>query len=801
MASEFWLLNDGTSKILLNNGTDKLLLNSESAEQTYGWQQPPSEPRVNQVANKAARYLVAALAGAVLTPISYPGTGDALASTVTTSVRYDKTIVYQDFAETPAYVPHLAWVQPFAVPKAARRVVEFPAYAYSPYVAPAATETYAASNTTVRFRKTIIYDDVIYAPYVAPVVEDVTLDKWVGQVEQPTRRKRITEGTLTFVGDTADRFAWRQPFSLPVRAKPRLEGDYTTAPTQPQANDGIGWHRPFAQPTRRVTTRQQQELAFAGKPADPAYWFPRLSEPTRVKVRQNEGSFVYPYQTVVTGTVGDGAYLPASITTSVRYDKTIIYDEIAYAPYTPAAVVADEIAQAGTNTNVRFRKTIIYDDVTYAPYVQTVEIVTSDKWFASLSLPVRAKPRPAGVALLAPVQPQAGDAIGWYSPLSQPTRRKNFLEGRIAYNPALIEDAGIQAKWFQPFGTPRAAKRPPEFPSYFYSPYFVPPISGVGTEFNWWPNVSERIRVRSPVTQQQTAAFYPLPLPAWGWHVSFNEPTRRVTTRQKQELANVAFNEDTTTIQTKWYQPFSLPRAAERPPEYPAYFYSPYFVPPLSGPGIEYNWWPNLSERIRVRSPVTQQQFLVQGTVAPYTVTLEYAWHRPFSDPMLRTVRRQTAGAVFNPFPFVSISWHEELSLPVRRIVTRQTAGAVFNPFPQITIGWHEELSLPVRRTVRPPYTSPGLIYVAPATPGPGVGTDQPWPAWSLPTLRITDKQLRAGLMWTTAFTYGAFDPYRVVCTYQEGSLVMVLSESRNVDVDEESREVTPDERQSCQES
>jgi hypothetical protein len=580
VANYLWLLNDGSSRILLNNGTDKLALNEEVVADAYGWQQPPSEPRASQGRNTRQRALVAALAGFVLTPISYPGTADALASTVTTSVRYDKTIIFDDLAYTPYVAADVTvdkYGRPFSEPtrvKVRQNEGSF-VYPYQTVVAAVGDDTARpfTVTTSVRHDRSIDVQDFAYAPYVEVAAEVVTSDKWYAPFSQPRFVKRITgaEGSLFLVGDDASKYAWRGPLSEPVRRIPQArEGDYTQAPTQPQANDGIGWHQPFATPTVRITGRQQQE--FIGVP---------FNEQTLV------AKWHHPFGT------------PRAARRAAEYQSTF-----------------------------------------YSPYVVVVEEVTLDKYAAPFSEPVRRKPLREGVSVVAPTQPQANDGIGWHRPFNEPTRRKNFLEGRVAYSPTLIEDAGIQAKWYQPFSVPRAAKRVPEFPAYAYSPYFVPPITGDATALITWANLSEPVR-RSVYRQHQTFAFDPVPFPAWDWARPLSEPTRRTTTRQQQELASVPFIEN-AAIQAKWFQPFGLPRAAKRVAEFPAFSYSPYFVPSISGVGTEFNWWPNLSERLRQRRPVTQQQAVIQGPSKPIAVTLEHAWHQPFSVPTRDIVRRQS---------------------------------------------------------------------------------------------------------------------------------------------------------------
>jgi hypothetical protein len=641
MANYLWLLNDGSSRILLNNGTDKLALNEEVVAEAYGWQQPPSEPKRNYTKRIAERAMVAALAGCILTPIAYPGNGDVVAFTVTTSQRFDKTIVYQDLA---------------------------------------------------------------YTPYVPPV-EEVTVDKYARPFSEPTRRKVFLEGDVAFYPLPIPAWGWHPALSEPTkRVTTRQQQALISVPfVEDTTTLAAKWFRPLSEPTRRVTTRQQQELAsipFIEDAAIQAKWFQPFGTPLRLAVTRQHQTFAF------------------------------------YSLPIPDEVVEEEIIVASSNTTVRFRKTLIYDDIIYAPYPVDVqpEIVTSDKWFAPfsqprfvkritgeegsafyvgddpdkygwrgpLSEPVRRKP-PAreGDYTTAPTQPQANDGTGWHRPFSEPTRRKVFLEGDTAYSPTLVEDAAIQAKWFQPFGMPRAAKRVPEFPAYSYSPYFVPPISGVGTEFNWWPN---------------------------------------------------------------------------------------------------------LSERLRQRRPVAQQQAVIQGPTQPITVTLEYAWHRPFNEPVRRKAEAQTAGARFAPFPQITIAWHQPLSTPTRRVVrqaypalswTGQTISGVTGVasvtlgspvfsrhviaqtlafvHPPADVAWHQPLSVPVRRK-RQAQTAGAAFVFAPAKPGVGVGTDQPWPPFSEPvrfklSLKTWQQQF---LIYYPLLLSSDLDPAcRVIDTFETGGVVV----------------------------
>jgi hypothetical protein len=382
-----------------------------------------------------------------------------------------------------------------------------------------------------------------------------------------------------------------------------------------------------------------------------------FNEPTRVKVRQNEGSFVYPYQTIATP--GDGAYVPGFVTTSVRHDRTIIFDDLAYAPYTE--VVAEVVTSDkwfAPFSQPRFVKRITAEE---GSFFLVGDDASKYAWRGPLSEPVRRIPQAReGDYTQAPTQPQANDGIGWHRPFSEPTRRKVFLEGDVAFS-------------------------------------------------STQPEANDGI----------------------GWHRPFSEPTRRKNFLEGDTAYSPTLVED-AGISVKWFQPFGVPRAAKRVPEFPAHFYSPYFVPALSGIGTEFNWWPNLSERLRQRRPVAQQQALIQGPQSPITVTLEYAWHRPLSEPTRRTVSRQTAGAAFNPFPQITIAWHQGFSLPVRRkLITAEEGSTFFLRAPAQTSLASATFTGPVFSRY---LISQTLAFVpSPAQSGVGVGTDQPWPPFAEP--------------------------------------------------------------------
>jgi hypothetical protein len=499
------------------------------------WHHNHSQPERALGQKRAQAFMVAALAGLVFTPLAdFAGNGDALASTITTSVRYDRTI---------------------------------------------------------------IFDDLAYSPYVAPAAEDITVDKY------------------------------HAPFSLPTLRL--VSRQHQTVAFNPLPIPAWGWHPPLSEPTKRVTTRQQQELAsipFIEDAALQAKWFQPFGTPRAAKrAAEYQAAFYSPYFVPAETGIGTELNWWPNLSERIRTRSPVAQQQALIASYYPIADGApgDDTAHAFTvSTSQRFDKTIIFDELAWAPYPveAVVETVTSDKWFAPFSQPRFVKRVTEGAL---PFVADGTDRFAWRRPLSEPVRRKVFLGGSFAHNPALIEDAAIQAKWFQPLGLPRKAKRPPEFPAFSYSPYFVPPVTGTGTEFNWWPNLSEPVRER--VTKRHRAAIAASgPIYAAGAVVP---------------------------VQVFYSSPLE--------PSGPTYLrvviaqtlaYTHYVVPPVSGVGTQINWWPNLSERLRQKRAVAQQQALIQGPVSPVTVTLQFGWHRPLAVPTRRKVERQTAGGFYGTY-------------------------------------------------------------------------------------------------------------------------------------------------------
>jgi hypothetical protein len=431
---------------------------------------------------------------------------------------------------------------------------------------------------------------------------EVTVDMWHrtgGMIRRAATLAVIGQITFAAVPVPADVPVVKAADTAVVYTKTVLAPAYASCPHVPDIADR--WFQPFSTPLR-AEPRAAEYQAFSYAP----YVEVAVETVTVDKWHRQHGvHFTKPYVTV-TGDIQFGAIPP---------------------------VPTDTFSVVGAaDVPIVFNQTRLSPAYAYSPYVEVVaEVVTSDKWFVPPSQPVRAKPRLEGDFTAAPTQPQANDGIGWYRPFSDPTRRKTFLEADIAFSPTQ-------------------------------------------------PEANDGI----------------------GWHRPFNEPTRRKVFLEGDVAYNPALIED-AAIQAKWFQPFGIPRAAKRVPEFPAYSYSPYFVPPVSGIGTEFNWWPNLSERIRVRIPVAQQQAIIQGPQTPIAVTLEYAYLRPWSEPTRRVVTN------LDPIPYspyveqaeiVTLDkWYVELDIPTRG-KPRPEGDFTLAPFPQVPQpdGWWQPLDEPTRR-------------------------------------------------------------------------------------------------------
>jgi hypothetical protein len=565
---------------------------------------------------------------------------------------------------------------------------------------------------------------------------EVTIDKWHrtgGMIRRAATLAVIGQITFAAVPVPADVPVVRAADAAVVYTKTVLAPAYASCPYVPDIAQR--WHAPFSTPPKAKVRPPEYQAVF---------YSPYIAEVVAETVtidkwhRQHGVVFIKP-SVAVTGNIQFGAIPPDTFHVVKAADVPVIFNQTRLSPayaYSPYVEVAAEVVTSdkwgAAVSQPRFVKRVTGEEGSFF-YVGD----DPDKygWRGPLSEPTRRNPLAReGDYTTAPTQAQANDGIGWHRPFSEPTRRKTFLEGDVAFSPTQ-------------------------------------------------PEANDGI----------------------GWHRPFNEPTRRKVFLEGDSAYSPTLVED-AAIQAKWFQPFGMPRAAKRVPEFPAYFYSPYFVPPISGVGTALNWWPNLAERLRQKQPVAQQQSLIQGPQSPIAVTLEYAWHRPLSEPVRRKAEAQTAGARFAPFPQITIAWQQPLSTPTRRVV-RQAYSALSWPgqtisgvtgvasvtlgapvfsrhviaqtlafvYPPVDVAWHQPLSVPVRRKRQAQTAGAAFVY-APAQPGVGVGTDQPWPPFGEPvrfrlSVRTSQQQF---LIYYPLLLSSDLDPAcRVIDTFETGVVVV----------------------------
>ena len=149
------------------------------------------------------------------------------------------------------------------------------------------------------------------------------------------------------------------------------------------------------------------------------------------------------------------------------------------------------------------------------------ELISADKWFVSLSIPVRTLPR--SPAALSPdyffdPAPSPFVAYGWRQWLSEPVRLKPGIRVELQSFETQSADflphpQNFLEGWFNWFSEPQRFKPlliPADHPPPFYEPY--PPIFQTTDWYNW---LSEPVRLKRglSVTLQQTLAYHPRVIP------------------------------------------------------------------------------------------------------------------------------------------------------------------------------------------------------------------------------------------------------------------------------------------------
>jgi hypothetical protein len=570
VANDLVLLNDGTSKVLLNNGTDRLLLNSETADPTYGWQPPLSEPS-RHVKRFAA---VVALAGAVIPALPAPGN---------------------------------------------------------------ATVAFGATSNQVASKTVIIEDRTTYAE--TPVAsETVTVDKWYAPLSTPVRRRALTDPQEYAQNPhTPFAIAWAKALDLPVRRKFTWYGEYGYGNFLPHTND-TRWYDQLTTPTRRRHTLGQVEFAQAAYTPPAAEvvtadkWFSELDTPVRRRISlSTDYGFVYLPDAVYAP--GD-ANLAFTTTSSQVINRTIVYESEAYAPYTPPA-----------------------------------ELVTVDKWWRQLDVPVR---------------------------------RKTPLDKVSLTFVAAAPGNGVAQNWFFPLEIPTRARKLNEYPATSIPVYFTPATPGAGLELNWWPSLNEPVKPKRYVAQQQALAAPTRLLTVtleYAWHQRLIEPTR--LRRQVQDRTST-YSETPAPVVSTYVVSASSGMFFRQT------ILCDDLVQPPASVVVPYAWQRQLNAPLKIK-----HRFNYDATaLSPYQeavaeiVTID-KWWRELARPIYTKRIDRPDLVQGNVFPVVPIAW-QQLHTPLR-LKSRFDHSAAPRPlypfdFPGTGVGTNQPwpaLSEPVRYSSR----------------------------------------------------------------------------------------------------
>lgn len=448
--------------------------------------------------------------------------------------------------------------------------------------------------------------------------EDITLDKWYVQFTDPLKSKPlINQQFLSYIG--ADPF--------------------------PESISEDRWHQPFSEPVRtKLRTIEFSAFTYGGPPIfnSPDQWWQPFSEPVRLKQRATD--------------------FPA-----------FSYDYFVTPPPPPTPGDNSALAFTTVFSQIYPGKTIIYQGVAYAPFTPTPEDITVDKWYDPLSEPsVKAKPRAANFPFLAiaPTQPTASDGIGWFAPFSDPTRLKpratEFPAFTFGYVFAAPETITLD-KWFREFSQPYPAKRyvaQQQFLAYVGADPFPERVS----IDRWLRPLSEPVRIKPRAVDFPAFTYGPTPIvnTADQWWRPFSEPVRAkprgtdfpaftygrppvvsgpeawwrdLSTPPKAKARAVdfpAFSMGWVTVPSaeivtvdKWFEPLSEPKVKSKlkAAEYPQPAFAGFPIPPVTG----------LLVGGDVTVTLLNQRFYQAFAVAPpqESITLD-KWFQWFSQPYLK---------------------------------------------------------------------------------------------------------------------------------------------------------------------
>jgi len=333
-----------------------------------------------------------------------------------------------------------------------------------------------------------------------PFQETVSADRWQQPLSEPMRRRGYptqAQDELSFVGsDTARDSRWFAPLSEPTRRKPIAEfpasswSEFTPASAEVVTVDKyFAWLTEPRRFPRELAAHQQPYFAFVqAAPFAEAVsidrWQQPLSAPTRRRFAPPEFALSLSYRVAETITI-DKWHSPLSCPTLAKPRETF-----PFAFYgSPISGVGDCIIVT-TNAIVPYQRTVLHPTLSYHP--GTVEIITVDKWLASLSQPVLRRglgsfEHPSLSFVKAAPFAENVTADRWFQPLSVPVRRRN---AHIFAPISVFADFPTLDRWFSTLSQP--TRRKVNVSSYL-SPIFIAPTFQIElvTIDKWFSTLSQ----------------------------------------------------------------------------------------------------------------------------------------------------------------------------------------------------------------------------------------------------------------------------------------------------------------------
>lgn len=546
--------------------------------------------------------------------------------------------------------------------------------------------------TTLLHQRSIIYESLQGPVPVITAAETVTVDKWFSPLATPQIRRKVREQppALSWAAYPVN-VPQAQTFSLPqVFRSTTIYKALHSPPVQPAApgtNDTRPdqWHRLLSEPVRAKPRQQPSANAFSPAPVAAATpgngdvlvsgslttvihqrsivyeslhqpitqpsaetvtldkWYRSFADPTLRKIDPSRWPSLFASPTLPT--------VPGVDTWHRQFAgparrKPAIYPDDIWTPFVQTAAVPTLVPRP--NSPQIFRSTIIYRDL-FEPVVQiAAEVVTLDKWFASLSIPTRRKVDISSWPSYTWTPQTIAEVVTldkWYQALAGPTRPKVDLSQWPAFigGPALSFTVAGPDAWQRQFAEPTRRKLT-TFPdglswTYFVEAAVVVPIVPRSTSPQIFRSTIIYRDLFEPIVETPAET---VTLDKWYSHL--NTPTRRKPTIYPDALAWGYFFgavAETVTVD-KWYAPLHVPA--------------------------------------RRKADISRWQAFVGGPLVPIVaevVTLD-KWYRPLAGPVIKAslpVAQQHAFLwTIQPLPGTNDTrpdqWLRSLSVPTLRIRT-----------------------------------------------------------------------------------------------------------------------------------